>query len=82
MGTVVDPEKFDICIGMNLYRINSTQYPLAANSIQVSTLKHPTLTTAGGHFTGNISGCVSPKTKIATGVYILVPSTFDPGVFA
>lgn len=23
LGTVTDPEKFNICIGMNLYRINS-----------------------------------------------------------
>ena len=82
LGTVTDPEKFDICIGMNMYRINSSKFPPAPDSVQVASLKHATLSTGGGHYTYNISGCVSPKQKIAQGVYIVVPATFNPGVFA
>ena len=82
LGTVTDPEKFNICIGMNMYRINSNIFPLAPNTVAVSSLRHATLSTGGGHYTYNISGCVSQKTKIAAGVYIVVPATFDPGVHA
>ena len=82
LGQVIDPEKFDICIGMNMYRINQNQFPVPKDAVKVQTLKHPSLSTGGGQFTYNISGCVSPKTKLAPGVYIVVPSTFGPGVHA
>ena len=67
---------------MHMYRINQNVFPIPANTIQISSLKHATLETGGGHFTPNISAAVSPKKKIAAGVYILVPCTFNPGVHA
>ena len=59
LGQVIDPEKFEICIGMNMYRTNQKQFPVPADAVKVSTLRTPTLSTNGGHFTYNISGCVS-----------------------
>ena len=81
-GETIDPDQFKACIGMSLFRINQNTFPVAPNTIQVSSLKHPTLETHDGHYTWNLSAAVSKKTKVAEGVYILVPATFEPHCYA
>lgn len=67
---------------MSLFRVNTTAYPLPPNQYKITTLRHATLSTCDGHYTGNLSAAVSKKEKLAPGVYILVPTTFEPGFAA
>jgi len=45
-------------------------------------MKNAASSTSNGSYTWNLSAAVSKKEKIAPGVYILVPTTFEAGVFA
>lgn len=75
-------EEIKCCVGMSLYRTNATQFPLPSNAYKITSLKSATVATHEGTYTWNLSAAVSKKQKVAAGIYILVPSTFDPGVFA
>lgn len=79
---MANSDDFNLAIGMNLFRVNSTIYPLPPNQYKITGLRHATLSTSDGHYTGNLSAAVSKKEKLAAGVYILVPTTFEPGVCA
>ena len=67
---------------MGLYRVNVNQFPLPPNKVAVSSLKHPTVETSEGRYTWSLSAAVSTKKTLEPGTYILVPTTFDPMVFA
>lgn len=73
-----DPEKFDIHVAAYLYRTNATSFPLPPDKVPVKSMRHPTLATNNEHYTGNLSAVVTKKTKVAPGVYVLVPTTFHP----
>jgi calpain-7 len=77
-----DPEEFNICVAANLYAVSTTNFPLAPTAFPIQKLREPTLSTHDGKYTWTLSGCVSKKKKLEAGVYILVPSTFDPGFVA
>ena len=77
-----DPEQFNICVGANLYGVPTTQFPLQASAFPIQKLRDPTLSTHDGKYTWSLSSCVSKRKKLEAGVYILVPSTFDPGFIA
>ena len=47
-----------------------------------ASLMHAALSTCEGTYTWNLSAAVSKKERIQPGIYILVPTTFEPGVFA
>ena len=79
---VTNPEEFKCCIGMNLFRTNANNFPLPPNTYNITSLRNATVSTSGGSYTWNISAAVSKKEKIAPGIYILVPTTFEPGIFA
>jgi len=79
---ITNPEEFKCCIGMNMYRTNSTQFPLSPNQYKIQNLRNASISTSEGSYTWNLSAAVSKKERIAAGVYILVPTTFEPGVLA
>lgn len=79
---VNDPEELKACVGMSIYRTNATAFPLPPNSFSIVNMKNAAVSTNDGNYTWNISAAVSKKQKLAHGIYILVPSTFDPGCFA
>jgi len=80
--TITNPEEFKVCIGMNLYRTNASVFPMTPNQYPLTGLRHATVSTSGGSYTWNLSAAVSKKEKLAPGIYILVPTTFEPGVCA
>jgi Calpain large subunit, domain III len=69
-------------VGASLYRVSSNIFPLASTAYPIQKLYDPTLSTADGKYTWNLSACVTKKKKLEAGVYILVPSTFDAGLVA
>ena len=79
---ITNAEEFKCCVGMSLYRTNASVFPLPQNAYNITSLRNASVATHEGTYTWNLSGAVSKKQKIAQGIYILVPSTFDPGVFA
>mmetsp|Transcript_42348 Transcript_42348/g.55820 ORF Transcript_42348/g.55820 Transcript_42348/m.55820 type:complete len:110 (+) Transcript_42348:2269-2598(+) len=79
---ITNAEEFKCCIGMNMFRTNANNFPLAPNTYGITSLRNATVSTSGGSYTWNISAAVSKKEKLAAGIYILVPTTFEPGVFA
>ena len=81
-ANILNAEEFKCCIGMNLFRTNASQYPLPPNTYSITSLRNATVSTSGGSYTWNLSAAVSKKEKIAAGIYILVPTTFEPGVHA
>jgi hypothetical protein len=44
-----------------VYRIPLNRYPVPQGAIDISTLKNPALTTAGGKYTPNLSAAVSER---------------------
>lgn len=38
--------------------------------------------TTSGPYTDNISGAVTPQVNIAPGKYLVIASTYDPGIFS
>ena len=79
---ITNPEEFKCCVGMSMFRTNSTQFPLSANQYKIQNLRNAAISTSDGSYTWNLSAAVSKKEKLAAGVYIVVPTTYDPGVFA
>ena len=79
MEKVIDTDQFRYSCGGQLFRIQANQFPLPPKSIAVSNMKNPILQTyEGGQYTSSLSGCVTPVQALSQGVYILVPSTFNP----
>jgi hypothetical protein len=78
---VTEPEEINVCVAANLYMTAQKQFPIPTNSVLLSKLREPCLATHGGKYTWNLSSCVSEKKTLEPGVYVLVASTFDPGVF-
>ena len=76
-----DPDQFNICTGVELFRVNSN-YPLPPGKVSLNSLKNANLATNGGDWTWNLSGCVSEKKKMEAGTYIIVATTFEPGYLA
>ena len=79
---ITDPEEFKACIGMSMYRTNASAFPIPPNQYPITSLRTATVSTNEGNYTWNLSSAVSKKQKISPGIYILVATTFDPGVFA
>lgn len=61
-----------------VFRIPLNRYPVPQGTIDISTLKNPALTTAGGKYTPNLSAAVSERKKLPKGVYLIIASTFNP----
>ena len=80
--TIADAEEFKVCAGMSLFRTNASSFPLPPNQYSITSLRHATVSTSDGSYSWNLSAVVSKKEKIAPGVYILVPTTFEAGVYA
>ena len=77
---VTDPDEINVCAAANLYLTAHNQFPLPANSVALNKLREPCLATHGGKYTWNLSSCVSEKKNLEPGVYVLVATTFEPGV--
>lgn len=77
-GTVSAPEDIKICVMAQLFRTNHQQFPLPADKVSLTSLRSALVETNGGKYTWSLSACVSEKIRVPAGVYILVPSTFDP----
>lgn len=67
---------------MNMFRTNASNFPVPPNTYSITSLHNAAVSTSDGSYTWNISAAVSKKQKVAPGIYILVPTTFEPGVFA
>ena len=76
-----NPDEFNLCAGVSLFRVNQS-YPIAAGKLSLKSLSNANLSTNDGSFTWNLSACVSSKKKMEPGTYVIVASTFDPGVQA
>ena len=68
-------------IGMRLFRTDLMDFPIPACTLNIAPLRSSFLATCKGSYTRNYSAAVSKKQKVPPGVYILVPTTFDPGQF-
>jgi len=78
-GTLVSEfEKFNYCVNLQMFRVQVPRFPPPASAINRASLKNPALTTYDGKYTNNLSGCVSERKSMSAGVYVLVPSTFNP----
>ena len=75
-------DEFNICVDASLYAVPTTQFPLAATAFPIQKLRDATLSTCDGKYSWNLSATVTKKKKLEAGVYILVPSTFEPGIQA
>ena len=76
-----DPDKFDICLLAQLYRVNQA-WPVPKDKVALSSLHNANLATNNGAYTYLLSPCVSEKKKLEPGVYILVVTTYEPDVHA
>jgi hypothetical protein len=47
-----------------VFRIPLNRYPVPQGTIDISTLKNPALTTAGGKYTPNLSAAVSERVSL------------------
>ena len=81
-ATTTDPDEIKCCVGMNLFRTNAKNFPVAPNQFAITSLTTATVSTSGGSYTWALTAAVSKKEKISPGIYILVPTTFEPGVLA
>lgn len=60
------------------YRVQASRWPVPAGSIAIKSLSHPAIVTNNGKYTNNLSSVVSKKERLSKGVYLLIPSTFNP----
>jgi len=75
---VTASEKFTFCVNVQVFRVQSSRYPPPAGSIIIKQLTNPILNTHNGKYSNNYSAIVSEKKKVGKGVYVVIPSTFNP----
>lgn len=79
MSWTQDSKSFQYSCGAQLFRVQANAFPLAKGSIDMNQLRKPQLQTGeDGRYSNALSSCVSAIKDIEPGIYVLVPSTFNP----
>jgi len=75
---ITSSDDFSFSVNAQVFRVPVSRFPPPPGSIDLKTLTNPALTTCSGKYSGNLSAIISERKKVSKGVYVVIPSTFNP----
>ena len=65
-----------------MFRVNSNVFPLQPDTVPITGMSNAILATNGGEYAWSLSAAVTERKVVPEGVYVIVPTTFNPATLA